>query len=181
MVETESSSASRTAASWLPLLPGETLCWEGRPAPRCYTFRHWRHALFGLLLTLFCAAWLWMGMTQAAATGWRWLSWVPLPFLGYALWLAGGQLLAARLEWNNVAYAITDRRLIVRRGVLRPWVETLPLERVTWFRMKPLGDELGNLRVHGETGDPVLILYSIEYPRRPAELLEKAINQKAKT
>ena len=75
-------------ATWPALQPGETLCWEGRPAPRCYTFRHWRHALFGLLLCAFCTVWTWLGVQQAAEQGWPWLAWVPLPFLGYALWLA---------------------------------------------------------------------------------------------
>jgi len=179
MAETVNSSPNRSAPGWPPLLPDETLCWEGRPAPRCYTFRQWRHALFGLLLTPFCGFWLWMGINQSAATGWPWLSWVPLPFLGYALWLAGGQLLAARLEWNNVAYAITDRRLILRRGVLRSHVEALPLARVTWFRLQPHGETLGSLRVHGEASDPVLLLHCIEYPRRPALFLEAAIKEKS--
>ena len=53
---------------------------------------------------------LWRLARQAAEQGWPWLAAVPLPFLGYALWLACGQLLAARLEWNNVAYAITGTR-----------------------------------------------------------------------
>lgn len=118
-----------------------------------------------------------MGLDQAAATGWGWLVLLPLPFLGYALWLAGGQLLAARLEWNNVAYCITDRRLIVRRGLLKPMEESLPLERLTWFRLQPHGEELGSLRVHGGDGDPVQFLHCIEYPRRPAELLEAAIKE----
>ena len=170
MVENDSQGKN-----WPLLQPGETLCWEGRPAPRCYTFRHWRHAAFGGLLTAFCTVWLWLGVDQAAETGWGWLVLLPLPFLGYALWLAGGQLLAARWEWNNVAYGITDRRLLVRRGLLKPVEESLPLERLTWFRLQPHGDELGSLRIHGGDGDPVLFLHCVEYPRRPAELLEAAI------
>ena len=163
---------------WPPLLVGETVSWEGRPAPRCYTFRQWRHALFGVLLTIVCGVWEVMGVQQAAEQGWRWLAWVPLPFLGYALWLACGQLVAARLEWNRVAYAITDRRLILRYGLFSPHEVALPLERVTWFRLQPHGGELGTLRVHGGEGDPVLLLHCIEYPRRPAALLEAAIKIK---
>ena len=164
--------------SWPPLLPEEKLQWEGRPAPRCYTFRQWRHALFGLFLTAVCSVWLWLGVQQAAEQGWPWLAGVPLPFLGYALWLAFGQLLAARLEWNNVAYAITDRRILLRGGLFNPIQTVLELERVTWFRLQPHAEELGTLRVHGEAGDPVLTLRCIEYPRRPAALLEAAIKIK---
>jgi hypothetical protein len=168
-----------SATIWPLLHSGEILQWEGRPAPRCYTFRQWRHALFGAVLTIICLGWTALGVQQSAEQGWPWLAWVPLPFLGYALWLACGQLLAARLEWNRVAYAVTNRRIILRRGVLKAREVSLEMERVTWFRLQPQGEELGTLQVRGETGDPVLVLHCLEYPRRPAELLEKAI--KAKT
>jgi hypothetical protein len=126
-------------------------------------------------LTGFCGVWAWLGIQQAAEQGWPWLAWMPLPFLGYALWLAGGQLVAARLEWDRVAYVVTDHRIIVRRGLFKPRQATLVLARVTWFRLQPHGEELGTLRIRGGEGDPVLVLHCIEYPRRPAELLERAI------
>jgi len=178
MAETDELSKINAGVPWPPLLPGEELQWEGRPAPRCYTFRQWRHALFGLFLTVFCAVWTVLGVQQSAEQGWPWLGWVPLPFLGYALWLAVGQLVAARLEWDRVAYAITDRRVIARRGLLRAREASLPLDRVTWFRLQPFGGELGTLQIRGGEGDPVLVLHGIEYPRRPAELLEAAIKAK---
>jgi hypothetical protein len=175
MDENRTLTGGAAAGNGPRLLPDETLRWEGRPAPRCYTFRRWRQALLGLLLTLFCLIWWWLAAVQAGKTGMTWLAWVPLPFLGYALWLGAGELLAARLEWRNVAYAITDRRLIVRRGLLRPVEEALPLERLTWFRLQPHAEELGSLQIRGAAGDPLLELHCIEYPRRPAELLEAVI------
>jgi len=178
MVENQLDNHGDHGRPWPPLSPGELLQWEGRPAPRCFTFRRWRQALFGLLLSGFCGAWTWMGVDQAAEQGWPWLVLVPLPFLGFALWLAVGQLLAARLEWPRVAYAVTDRRIIVQRGLVRPRQEALPLARVSWFRLHPHGEELGSLRVHGEDGDPVLMLHCIEYPGRPAALLEQVIREK---
>ena len=43
---------------WNPHLePGETVRWEGRPAPRCYTFRNWKHSLVGLLLLILTGFW----------------------------------------------------------------------------------------------------------------------------
>ena len=178
MTENRQADRNDHDTPWPPLVCGEALQWEGCPAPRCFTFRQWRQALFGLLLSVFCAVWTWMGVEQAVEHGWPWLAFVPLPFLGFALWLAVGQLLAARLEWPRVAYAVTDRRIVVQRGLFTPLQETLPLERVTWFRLIPHGEELGTLRVHGEPGDLELVLYCIEYPRRPAALLEAAIKAK---
>ena len=163
---------------WPILQPGEALQWEGRPMPRCYTFRRWRHALFGVVLTVICGVWEVLGVQQAAEQGWPWLAWLPLPFLAYALWLALGQLVAARLEWSRVAYAVTDRRVLVRGGFVRRREAELPLERLTWFRLQPFGEELGTLQIRGGEGDPVLFLHCIEYPRRPAALLERVIKRK---
>lgn len=171
------NSHNRTSAAWPPLAAGEILLWEGRPAPRCFTFRRWRQALYGGVLTCFCAAWGWIGLGVAAEHGWPWLALVPLPFLAFALWLSAGQLLAARLEWPRVAYAITDRRVLVRRGLRRTLEDELPLARLSWFRLQPHGEELGSLRIHGGEGDPVLFFHCVEYPRRPAEFLEAAIKQ----
>jgi len=166
------------AAGWPVLPPGETLQWEGRPMPRCYTFRQWRYALCGLVLTVLCLIWTWLRLQPAAVQEGVWLAWLPLPFLAFALWLAFGQLLAARFEWNQVAYAVTDRRVIVRRGLFKPQQEELDLARVTWFRLQFHGEELGTLRIRGELGDPELQMHCIDYPRRPADLLAAAINAK---
>lgn len=179
MVNVRNHTAVQPSAAWPPLLPGEELCWEGRPAPRCYVFRLWRHALFGLVLTIICAIWSWLGVQQAAEQGWPWLALVPLPFLGYALWLACGQLLAARMEWERVAYAITSNRLILRRGVLRSREIALPLERVSWFRLEPHGEELATFRIRGDECDPLLVMHCIEYPGSPAALLEAAIRARS--
>ena len=175
MADNQLTAIRPAIVGWPVLFPGEILQWEGRPAPRCYTFRQWRLALFGLVLTGFCAAWTWMGVELSAQEGWPWLAWLPLPFLAFALWLAFGTLFAARLEWNNVAYAVTNRRVIVRHGLFKPQQVELDLARITWFRLQPHGEEIGSLRIVGEAGDPVLQMHCIEYPRRPADLLEAAI------
>ena len=44
-----------------PLEEDETLLWQGRPAPRCYTFRNWKLAAAGTALFLACSFWLMLG------------------------------------------------------------------------------------------------------------------------
>ena len=48
------------------LQEGEQLQWSGRPAPRCFTFRHWIHSVFGVLLFLPSLVWLDGGHALAA-------------------------------------------------------------------------------------------------------------------
>jgi hypothetical protein len=155
---------------------GEMLRWEGRPAPRCFTFRNWRHSLFGLLLLILTSYWQVLGYRLGFDARSPVLAWIPLPFLLAAIYLSLGHLFLARLEWEKVFYAITDRRILVRRGLFRNRLEELPLAGITWFRLKLLGAELGTLRVQGG-GDPgtFLVLHCIEYPGRVAEILEAVL------
>ncbi len=109
----------------LALDNNEEVCWEGRPAPRCYTFRHWRHSIFGLVFLVICCYWQFLGFEMAETYESILLAWLPLPFLLLGLYLSIGHLLQARLEWNRVYYAITDRRLLIQRGLLKLRIESL--------------------------------------------------------
>lgn len=157
----------------------EPLVWEGRPAPRCFTFRNWRHSVFGIIFLLLCSWWQSVGIQMAAVYELPWLAWLPTPFLLGGLYLSLGHLLLARLEWDKVFYAASGRRLLVRRGLLRLRLATLDLERLSYFRMQPLGKELGTFRVHGAPDDPVLVLHCIEHPQRLIALLEQAMGERA--
>lgn len=160
----------------ISLVEGETIRWEARPAPRCYTFRHWRHAIFGGIFLAITACWQVLGFEMAATYASAWLAWLPLPFLLIGLYLSVGHLLQARLEWPHVRYVITDRRLLVQRGLLTRRVEALSLNEMTYFRLDRQGEELGTLRVH-KGREQQLVLHCIEYPRQATTLLEAAINQ----
>ncbi len=158
----------------LCLEDGEIVRWEARPAPRCYTFRHWRHSVFGLIFLAICSYWQVLGIAMADSYAIRWLAWLPLPFVITGLYFFVGHLVQARLEWNHVYYAITDRRVIVQRGLARPYSSFIELSEVTYFRMHRQGEQLGTLRVH-QGREQQLVLHCLEHPHRATELLEKAI------
>jgi hypothetical protein len=155
------------------LAPGEKLLWEARPAPRCYTFRNWRHSLFGVLLLVIAVWWQAVGLQLSEAYSLPLLAWVPLPFLLLGLFLALGHLLLARWEWERVFYAVTDRRVLAQRGLWRRRLENLELAQVTYFQVRPLGEELATVRIRADNA--VLALCCIEYPRRLTALLEEAM------
>jgi hypothetical protein len=156
-----------------PLYPGEVVNWEARPAPRCYTFRNWRHSLFGLTILLLAGAWLAVGLNLDAEAGTVCYSLFPLPVVIVSLWLVFGHLLVARLEWDGVWYALTDRRLLVHRGLLRRRWSSLPLPDVVWFRLILHSLELGTVTVRaGSDGSDRLVLACIEQPRSLTDRLE---------
>jgi hypothetical protein len=147
----------------LPLAVDETIQWQGRPAPRAYTFRHWRHALFGLALMLPCLLWQLVGIELVTGGAPLWVAWLPLPFNLGSLYLAFGQLLIARLEWEQVLYVVSDRSIYQRNGFFRPRLRSLPLAAVTSVRKKPLGPNLATVRIDGPAGESLLFA-AIEHP-----------------
>lgn len=155
------------------LAPDERLRWEGRPAPRCYTFRHWRHSVFGLVFLAMAIGWEIYGFEMAEDYA-NWLVWLPFPFLLIGLYLSAGHLVQARLEWNHVQYAITNQRLLTRRGLFKQKVTSMSLSEITYFRLDRKGENLGTLLVCKD-GDQQLILHCLEYPQQAIGLLEAAL------
>ena len=161
---------------------GETIRWEARPAPRCYTFRHWRHSVFGLIFLAICSYWQFLGLSLAETYAVRWLAWIPLPFVLIGLYFFVGHLLHAGFEWNHVNYVITDRRVIAQRGLTSPRTQFIVLSEITYCRLHRQGEQLGTLRVH-KGREQSLVLHCIEYPHLAMDLLAEAIarNEAQKT
>ena len=162
--------------NWQPLLlPGESLRWQGRPAPRCWTFRNWRHSLFGLLLLPFTIWWLGIGISLGLENSAPWLILLPLPVFLAALYLALGHLPLARLEWEEVFYAITDQRILVRKGLRGQALIALPLEQMGSYRLLAQGESLGTVHIFPAGSDGRLTLSCIEYPQGATTLLDAAL------
>lgn len=160
--------------NWEQLLKqGEKLRWEAKPAPRCYTFRHWRYSSAGaliFLLTLLGTV-LFVPVELARTTGaLRALFYLP-SFM--AFWLFVGPLLVARLEWDRVFYAVTDQRLLIRRGVLRVRIIALPLREISALQLEPLGEHLGHVRVETLLLSRPLTLCCIEHPQNLLRVIER--------
>lgn len=153
----------------------ECLRWEGRPAPRCFTFRNWRHSLFGCLLLVVSVYWQIVGLQLGKTYQLPIITWIPLPVLLASLYLSVGHLLLARLEWERVFYAVTDRRIVVRRGLFGQRLRDLSLDEVRFFRLHPLGEQLGTVRIHSGKDRKPLTLCCIEHPRNLTNLLEDAV------
>ncbi len=163
-------------ALWMEIDKGEQLLWQGRPAPRCFVFRHWRRMVFGLVLALLAAGWEYSGWQLTREQGqYLWLV-LPLPVLLIGLWLALGLPVRARLEWERVGYLLTDRQLVVRCGWPRQRLLRVPLEQITYVCLYPLGEQLGNVYV--EAGRRRLVLSCVEYPQQVYQQLQAVVEQR---
>ena len=157
------------------LEPGEKLCWEGRPAPRCYVFRHWRRSFFGILLLLLSVWWQLISYQEGRLYGWPWLTWLPLPVLLVALYTSVGHLIFSRLHWEHLYYALTDRRILIVHGLLRRQISSMPLAELTSFQFRPLGAQLGSFRLLAGNSGLGLQLCCLEHPQLLADRLETVL------
>jgi hypothetical protein len=153
----------------------ETVLWEGRPAPGCFVFRNWRHSVFGIFLLLFSSFWQIVGFQLQVTYHLSLLLWIPVPFVLTGIYLGMGHHLLARLEWEKVFYAVTDRRILARRGFFRPRLEVLELSKLAFFRMQPMAAELASFKISGGVPVKTIVLSCIEHPRRLTALLESAL------
>lgn len=159
-------------SNW-PLQDNEQLLWQGRPAPRCYVFRHWLHALLGTMLFLASSFWLMVGIQLVRAQNqYFWLLAIPVLLVVSSFMIGPGQILLARLRWERIAYALTDQRLLVRNRLFSRKIATYPRYDFHRCKRKKYGKNLFSLRLFFLNRPPVT-LACLEHP----ELLLRHLEQ----
>ena len=148
-----------------PLAAGETLLWQGRPAPRCYTFRNWKLALAGTALFLACSFWMMLGL-QLEETGEFsiLLILLPAPLVIATFLLGPGYLILSRWRWENIYYALTDRRVLMRGGLLQVRVRAYSALEISGWQQKRFGEQLASIRILRGKETP-LIFACLEHPQ----------------
>lgn len=126
------------------LPPGERILWEGAPDSRALA----RHLFFIRPLSTYLGAmvlwWVAVNRTQLG-TEQFWAT------LGIQLMLVGGVIggawLMARAIANGTTYAITDRRIVMRFGVIFPLTINVPLHYVEGASARQFPDRTGQIAV----------------------------------
>ena len=148
---------NRSSSRW-PLAAGESLRWEGRPAPRCYVFRHWLQALIGLVLFLACSFWLMVGVQLVREKGYSpWLLLVPILLVVVAFLIGPGQLLLSRWRWEKIFYGLTEGRLLVQSGFFRVRTTAYPLAELKGYQQKTYGKKQVSFRLSFHGRRPVVL------------------------
>ncbi len=148
----------------LVLEEGETILWQGRPAPRCYTFRHWFQAAIGTLLFLASSFWLMVGIQLVYYQGHSWwLAVAPFLLVVVAFFIGPGQLALARLRWEEIYYALTDQRLLVRNKLIICRSTAYKLSDYKKYKEKKYGQNLLSLKLFFHDAPPVT-LECLEHP-----------------
>lgn len=162
-----------------PLEDGEMLLWQGRPAPRCYTFRQWKLFAVGTFLFLACSSWLMLAYELVKAESYPgWLLLIPAPLVLLSFWFGPVRLLLARIKWEQAFYALSDKRLLVREGLFSGQVKTYPVTDIVDWKQKKFGEHLISLRLKIQACQPV-ILHCLEQPQNLLGHLQRVVNKPA--
>ena len=145
---------------------GETILWQGRPAPRCYTFRLWKQALAGSILFLTSSFWLMLALQLIKDGHPFWLILLPMPLIAGSFVFGPVQILLARWRWPKIFYQLTDQRLILDPG------QATHINEILDVKVKKQGKDLASLRIEIADGEP-LIIRCIEQPDRLFALLQE--------
>lgn len=141
-----------------PLPAGERLLWRGSPDARLLALHgfHWRWlaAYFAVLIVWRVGASLGDGSSLGAALAT--LLWtVPL-----AAMVLGFTALLAHLVASNTVYTLTDRRVVMRVGIVLTVTFNLPLRRIDGARLHPLGhDGAGDIALQLSNDDRIGYLH----------------------
>jgi hypothetical protein len=175
------------------LPPGETLLWEGAPDPRAVARHVFRQRLLAGYFALMLAIWLAFALRDGDEA--------LLPGLTLRVLLAGIALLVVELLARAVArttrYAITDRRLVLRIGMVLPMSINVPFVLVDGVALATFPDGTGQVEVRLQKGariayialwphcraftltQPVPLLRGLAEPARIGALLAGAVARSA--
>jgi hypothetical protein len=124
------------------LPPGESIRWEGAPVAKAIT----RHLLFVRPLAGYFAimiAWWVVANRGAMATTGFWVT-IGMQFALTGLVL-GGVMAVGRWIASSTTYAITDKRIVLRLGIIFPLTVNVPLHYVQGAKVKSFADGTGQI------------------------------------
>jgi hypothetical protein len=145
------------------LQKGESICWEGRPAPRAFTFRHWRWSAAALVSGLVLAG-LAMPAIRAGEPSGSIGSVLPAALGLLVFWGLFGPYLCARLAWEREFYALTDRRLLISSGLFACKVSACYRNELGEVSLRRLGPALATITFSRKEGCGQVTLACLEHP-----------------
>jgi hypothetical protein len=115
------------------LLPGEVVLWTAKPERRLFLRKYGAVSAWGLGMIAIMAFWFVVSVVLAGGVEpiiHNLVFFWAVPSIVIGLLLIYGPLLIAAREWNHTDYVLTNRRLILRRGVWRPTLSVIPLREL---------------------------------------------------
>lgn len=128
------------------LTDGEEPLWEGKPKKLCFVLRNFgRHLPAAIIFGVFDA----LSISIVVKNGAFSRMW-PVLVVFFALhllpvWKCIGKLISSNLEYKNVIYVMTNRRIILRSGIVGLDFDGVDYSDISniWVDVSPMGKMLG--------------------------------------
>lgn len=145
MNRTDGPPAERIRGVATPLPPGERVLWQGGPAAAPlarHAFHAWKIALyFGLLLTWRAAD----AMQRPDGRDYFLAGALPLLLLGVAA--VACSFMLSRLTHKQTVYAVTDRRVVMRTGLVLTSTINIPFRQIEGASVRRYADGSGDIAI----------------------------------
>ncbi len=166
------------------LMPDESMIWEGKPKSKAFVINSGMTMMpFALIWLLFDGAFIgfFFGMGGADAMGAFALILIPFFLLHLApVWIWLYNLLTAKKRWENTEYAVTDKRILLRNGLVGYQYQSIYYTDIRDVTLhvgiidKMMG--VGDITLHsGSDGKSSAQLLDIEQPDRLFSILQKTV------
>ena len=87
-----------------------------------------------------------------------------VPLVVGTFMIGPGQLLLARWRWENIYYALTDQRILLRDGQPQPRISSYPVADISGWQQRRFGEQLASIRILRGDAAP-LVFACLEYPQ----------------
>jgi PH (Pleckstrin Homology) domain-containing protein len=125
--------------------PNETIIWRGRPRYGAYVLSFVPVTIVGLFWCSFLSMFYWAALSQRSVPFFAWLILIPHTVVGFGLLVSP---LLASLAYPNIEYALTNKRVITKSGLLSQTFET-----VDYTELSDVSVRVGLLGQWTKTGD----------------------------
>ncbi len=115
------------------LLPGETILWTAKPDRGLFLRKYGTVSACGMGMVVIMAFWFAVSVVLAGGVEpiiHNLVFFWALPSIVIGVLLIYGPLVVAAREWSHTEYVLTNRRLILRRGVWSPTLSVIPLSQL---------------------------------------------------
>jgi len=166
------------------LMPDESVIWKGMPKKSAFILNS------SVKMAPFALIWLcvdgFMISTFAFSGMMKQMAWFIIPFFALHLmpvWIWLYQMITAAGRWKNTEYAVTNKRIILRNGLVGYQYQSIYYTEISNVslhvgaidRMLGVGDVYILMDAYANTGKDAPVILDVEEPGRVYSLLQQTV------
>ena len=166
------------------LMPDESVIWKGMPKKSAFILNS------SVKMAPFALIWLcvdgFMISTFAFSGMMKQMAWFIIPFFALHLmpvWIWLYQMITAAGRWKNTEYAVTNKRIILRNGLVGYQYQSIYYTEISNVslhvgaidRMLGVGDVYILMNAYANTGKDAPVILDVEEPGRVYSLLQQTV------